>query len=346
MKKLIVVFLVVIVAVGGGFLVGNYLKNNNKGTEHSKSTEAYQLEKGLVWGISVNAYPTGPHNPETLERVTQEVESLGVGMVRYTFPSWSKPDPFTFTDTVMEKWKGRDFGVVLAFQPNVEYTDMKDPYKEGYDQANKLAQRYPDIKYFQMGNEPGNSALKPSWSGSTADSYDDKKYAAVSSWLEGASNGVSAANKSAEKIITGNWLGAAFFEKLVSDNIKFDIIGWDWFEEKDNDIIATKADGDQMPILDRLDKIGKDIWLTESGLGGENEKEQASYLQSLVQSAQDKKFIKAIFVGVFFDQAHLVGTTGELDGIYSIKKNADGTFSFGSSKPAYDVFKKIISDSK
>jgi hypothetical protein len=197
-----------------------------------------------------------------------------------------------------------------------------------------------------MGNEPGNSALKPSWSGATEDSYEDEKYVAVSAWLKGASNAISANNKSAKKIITGNWLGAAFFEKLTKDKIKFDIIGWDWFGETDNDITTAKADEDNVPILDRLARLKKDIWLTECGITGKNENEQATYLSNFVKETSQKDYIKAIFVGVFFDQSHLAGTDGQYDGIYSIVNTGADKYTFGKPKQAYQTFKQIISNSK
>lgn len=345
MKKIIICFLVVTIAVVAGVFGGKYLKNK-KETSGQVAQTSVPSEDGMLWGISVNAYPTGPHVPETLEKVTNQINDLGVSTIRYTFPSWSKPDPFEFTDTVMTRWKDEPFKIVMAFQPNTDYIDMDNPYQQGYDQASKLAKRYPQVSYFQMGNEPGNHALKPNWSGATEESYEDAKYAAVSAWLKGASNAITANNKSAKKMITGNWLGAAFFEKLVEDGLQFEIIGWDWFGETANNIITAKADEDNVPILDRLAKLKKDIWLTECGISGKNEKDQATYLSNFVKETSQKDYVKAIFVGVFFDQSHLAGTDGQYDGIYSIISSGTDKFTFGEPKQAYQTFKQIISNSK
>lgn len=344
MKKIIVSILVIATAIAAGVFCGKYFKQTKEDVQPNPTTTSSANK--ILWGISVNAYPTGPHLPETLERVTSQINDLGVSIIRYTFPSWDKPDPFIFTDTVMERWKNEPFEIVMAFQPNIDYIDMKDPYQEGYDQANKLAARYPQVSYFQMGNEPGNHALKPSWSGATEDSYETAKYSAVSAWLKGASDAISVNDKSAKKIVTGNWLGAAFCEKLVDDGINFDIIGWDWFGETQHDIFVTKADGDDVTILERLNKTGKDIWLTETGISGSDKKAQAAYISDFAKKAAKYSYVKAVFVGVFFDQSHLDGTSGQNDGIYSIEKNADGSFKFAQPKPAYRTYKKIISDSK
>jgi hypothetical protein len=345
MKKIIICFFVIGIAIIVGIFGGKYLKNKKEASDQVTQT-AISSENDILWGISVNAYPTGPHIPETLERVTNQINDLGVSTIRYTFPSWSKPDPFEFTDTVMARWKDEPFKIVMAFQPNIDYIDMEDPYQQGYDQANKLAKRYPQVSYFQMGNEPGNHALKPNWNGATKDSYENTKYVAVAAWLKGASNAIAANNKSAKKMITGNWLGAAFFEKLVEDGIQFEIIGWDWFGETANNITTTKADEDNIPILDRLAKLKKDIWLTECGITGKDEKQQATYLSNFIKETSKKDYVKAIFVGVFFDQAHLVDTDGQYDGIYSIVSSGTDKFTFGKPKQAYQIFKQIISNNK
>jgi len=301
-------------------------------------------ENKFKWGVSLNAYPNGVKNKEILDKVLGSASDLGTRFLRIETSPNSKYIKQSLPDEVVDEATKKGFQVVLSFMPDGDFSDLNNPYQSGYDEAYKIASFYSKVNYFQLGNEPATGALKKNWSGANEDSFDKAKYAKVLEWLRGASDGIKKANGNAKRIITGNWLNVSFFEMLVRDGINFDIVGWDWFNEE-KDFTTIKPNEGNLTLLERLNNLNKEIWMMEVGISGTDENKQADYLEKFINKIQNIPTIKGLFVGVLYDQVHLVGTSGQYDGIVRISKTKSGDWVLEDPKLAYDLYQKIIRES-
>lgn len=307
------------------------------------SKDIFIEPKGLKFGTGLNPYPTGVHEDAVLSSVLKEADNLGVKYLRMEVPN-NQDNPFSLTDPVVNKVNKEGYQIILSFQPNGDYFKFDNPYQAGYDQAFKIASHYQNVNYFQLGNEPSSGAIKPNWSGVTMDSFNKEKVIKVILWLKGASNAVKDANPRAKRIITGHWQHTAFFELLNKNNVGFEIIGWDWFNEE-TDFFTITLDDKKTMLIDKLASFNKDLWIMEMGISGKDPDRQAEYLRNFLIKATKEPLIKGLILLTLYDQVHLVGEPGQYDGIINLDKSGD-KWKLGSPKPAFNVYKEFIKRQK
>lgn len=297
------------------------------------------------WGIGINPYPTAQHTSEISQKVLAKAKELGVDYVRMEVPGWAN-DPFSIIDPSVEQAKKLKLKFVLVLQPKEEILRSDDPYQDGSNLAFQFASHYKGkIKYYQLGNEIGTIALKPSWSGARVEAYDLIKFQKVAAWLKGASEGIKKGDPKAGRIITGHWLQTGFFELLTKENINLEVIGWDWFNEEKN---ITQLEDENKPfnLLTKLESFNKEVWLMEAGKSSgptfTDEEKQAEYLKNFAIQIYNSPVFSGFFVHVFYDQAHLIGTTGAYDGILKIKTISPGLWQLGEPKKAFWIYQEAI----
>ncbi|OGD65735.1 hypothetical protein A3F08_02955 [Candidatus Berkelbacteria bacterium RIFCSPHIGHO2_12_FULL_36_9] len=303
-------------------------------------------ENSFKWGIGFNPYPNNVVNDQTLNKTLDRAGELGVNWLRYEIPNYID-NPFVFTDPVINQAQKKGFKLLISFQPTQDYQDFSDSYQAGYEQANKIANHYKNVNYFQLSNEPASGALKPNWPGVDQDSYDIEKYKKIASWLKGAAKGINDANPKAEKIITGHWLHIGFFNLLINDNVDFEIIGWDWHQE-DWNLTKVENQGKTYNLLEMLPKLKKDLWITEAGLyrGSLNgEDKQAEYISELAEQVYNSHLFKGFCTFMLYDEAHKQGTEDEGLGIIGLKKS-NSSWQLGEKKKAFDAYQDVIKGNK
>lgn len=337
MKNQIQIFLPIVLIII--ILAGYFIYSND-----AMSEDVFVEPKGLKFGTGLNPYPTGVHEEAVLSSVLDNAKDLGVKYLRMEVPNNNQDDPFGLTDPVVSKVLKEKYQIVLSFQPNGDYFSFDDPYQAGYNQAFKIATHYQNVNYFQIGNEPSSGAIKPNWSGATMDSYVKEKVIKVILWLKGASDGVKDANPRSKRIITGHWKHTAFFELLNKNNVGFEIIGWDWFNEE-SDFFTLTLDDKTTKLIDKLASYDKDLWIMEMGITGKDPAKQAQYLNSFLAKATKEPLIKGLILLTLYDQVHLVGQNGQYDGIISLDKSGD-KWELGTPKPAFDIYHKFIKEKR
>ena len=307
----------------------------------------------FVWGASIIPYPTGPHVPATLTEVMNRAMLLGLRVVRTEIPPGLKTndEKFAYLDPIVDaaqkaninldliihsKWAGEDDDVFS--QPNLEQLAR--------DRATAVAKRYQGrVRYYQLGNEFPVVSLKPSWSGSTPDAYDDAKYAASITWLNASTKAIRAADPKAKIIVTANWLQYGFFERAFHDKIDIDIIGWDWFDET-HDVHNLEESGQPVDLIQRLAAFKKPIWFVEAGYSASthSQTEQADLDAAFLKDVSSNPVVKGALVGVLIDSVNVLGTKGEHDGIIALDYANPGLPTIGLPKPAFTRIQQLITE--
>ncbi len=279
-------------------------------TERAKAHYTYTYPD-FVWGTGINVTPTGISSRESVLRVVEEAQALGINTIRVRY-THEYPEAIVKIDWLAEILRERQppVQVILIFDQNPDVERIAEPnaYQTAFLLAKNVATKYRDVfQYYQLGNEMAAYALKPTWGGYTTDSYIPEKYQEALLWLRGLSDGVAAGDPQAKRVVTGNWLNVVFWEQAKHDGLQFEIVGWDWFYEKFPIPDPTKltVDGKPYDLIGKLAALG-DVWMTEAGVNGDivGDREASDYLEQLVRQLYRNPLIKGFFLPMLTDEMH------------------------------------------
>lgn len=314
--------------------------------------KTYPAVKTSRWGISLGPFPYYQETQAALEESVQLAADLGVNIIRLDYPvNWSYLEPWY--PTLVSAIKSRAIEVVMSFQPPKTY-ETDNPWQDGFDLGQKIAQQFGGQVIYQIGNEICGNAVKPGWPGTTRESYYEDKLEKVRSWVKGASAAVSQHAPGAQQATTGHWLHYWCANEILNGdggipNIK--ILGWDWFNDRNQDLTAVKSGDETINLVEKLQEIGRELWIMESGNergGYGGEQLQADYLEGLANHVAGTKAFKAFFSFYLHDDANKI-LSNPVDGsrgLIRININEHGHYSLGGLKPAYDRYKQVIAKYK
>lgn len=300
-------------------------------------------QKDFKWGTGFDPYPNAQNTDEVLKQVISRAKELDIKWVKFGIPQWDDEN-FSTSTKVVEQCQQTGLRVVLGFQPTKSFLDYSDPYQAGYDQAYKIARKFPSIQYFQIANEPASAAIKENWPGVDAQSFEQQKYQKVLKWLEGASAGVKKANRGAKKIITGHWTHVGFFKMLAEDKLDYDIIGWDWHQESP-DLTKIDSQGKNLDLIEELKKLDKELWMTEAGIVGgssNGEDKQADYLNKLANQVYNSQAFSGFFTFMLYDNLPRAEKNENNLGLVKLIQDDNGNWQLGQPKKAFEEYKNII----
>ena len=347
MKKLFIILIALLIGVGGGYLI--YSKFFNGSASLSKKVvTADNYKEPFMWGVTMRPNALGNYNDQIWNKQLKVASNLGIKWVRMGW-SYDAPDQFDFHDPIIESIKSKGLDVYLVIEPSTIFENVQDPYKDGYDNALRIASHYKgQIKYYQIMNEAGSNALIDGLhSGENESDYDPTKYQRTRDWIKGASEGVAKADPSAYRVLTNQWLQTGFLEKLKKDNIEYDIIGWDWFS--DMGWMRDKKLADNTLLIDKLRSFNKPIILAEvnqrpegkNGQKGQNEEDQAAFIKEMANWSVDAK-LKGFMVLELLDVTNSGKGYTDYYGIVEAKKSSGGSYVPGDPRKAFTVFQEII----
>jgi len=344
-KKLLIIFLVLAILGGGGYLLWTKVL----------SKAARVKKEPFVWGVTMRPHALGRYNQEVWAKEIALAKGLGVNYVRvgWQYDAWinGKEDQFGFQEEIFKSIQDAGMNVYLVFEGNPDVLKVSDPYYDGYNNAFQIASHNRGkIKYYQLLNEAGSAALKGGeFSGDKESDYDAEKYTKVSEWLKGAARGIKEADPSAYRIISDQWVHTAFFDMLQRDKVDYDIIGWDWFS--DMGLMGERKLTDGTLLIDKLKTFNKPIFLAEvnqrpEGDGGQKgmpEEKQADFIGKMAEWAYNSGAIRGFLVLELTDVSNTGANFTDYYGLVEAAESSAGVGIPGKPRQAYDVYKKIIS---
>lgn len=313
---------------------------------------------------------------EAVEAQMALLDELGIRTVRTIFFDCGN-DFWFMNDHLLEAAKRHSIEVVFILEPQV---DLKKPVKQsdlpiaaidcgsykpgkqkgskpvdleqfGYEYAKTIVGNYKDrVKYWQMLNEIGGTAMTSNADGRLPEQFDQKIYERLRAFLKGAARGIAEADPKAKRIINNQWLHVGMLDLIAKDKIPFEVIGWNWFVD---DIDMTKVEytpGQFFNLHEELQKRkqttgAKEIWLSEfnkdHGSFEGKEKEQADYLALKLPELRDSKVFSAIFIHELFDKPAQKLEQDRHWGIIEVQTTPVVKL---TPKPAAQVVSEIISE--
>lgn len=330
-----------------------YFLPSTKAARAARALEDFHKkgDKTFKWGIGINEYPTNVVHPEIPGKVLDDAVKAEVSWVRFDVPGWGE-DQLALAELTVEAALKRKLHVALGFNPIESIVEVKEPYKDGYERGFEIARRFKGkVRYYQISNEIGSNAIKPSWPGDTIESYDRAKYEQVLAWGKGASDGVRAADPDAKRVFTGNWITYGFFDEAIKDGLEFEVLGWDWYGGADGnyDLSKVNANNTTLDLGAKLKSFGKELWITEAGAEEgslHGEERQARAIKDFATYVAQSKVFNGFFPFRLHDESHKFGTNEEKLGFINLQRREDGTFELAQPKQAFHTYKALIEQFK
>lgn len=177
--------------------------------------------------------------------------------------------------------------VPIIFLPDAKAIyelDSATAYEKGRAVGQGFAHNYKSyFHYYELGNEYDIDVLKkPEGDGSDTSHYDMGRFKILASALRGMSDGVKQEDTGCRVIISNaGWMHYAYFQLLEQAGVRFDIIGYHWYE----DVRHLRT------VLEALNMYfpAKPVWFTE--INARNDGVGYSYRH---QRARVRKYLKVI----------------------------------------------------
>lgn len=338
MKRFLIVFLALIIGVGGGYFAYNAYFAGKPGHVTAKN-----YKEPFMWGVDTNPSALGNYNYAAWKKQIGYVNDLGTKWIRLGFDN-DAPDKFKIFDDMINAANNKGINIFLGIGSTKPVLTIDDTYQDGYNVASEISAHYKGkIKYYQLMSEQGSGASKgAAYSGENESDYVPENYNKVKEWMRGASTAIRKNDPNAYIIITDQWLHTAYIQMLIRDNIDFDIIGWDWYGGMN--MMGDKKLADGTLLVDKLKSFNKPIILTEVNYTSDNstdvdyEKEQSDFIKSMAEWAHQSGYIKGFFVFKLVDSRPLPDNPNDCCALIKFKK----INTFGDRRQAFDTYAAVI----
>lgn len=221
-----------------------------------------------------NGYITVPHLYKPLK---EAADAAGVTLLPMLYP--------------------RDFDIHLS---------ESKAYQRGRTLGDRFARRYAnDFTYYNLGNELDlKCLLSPSLSGASSSHYDMKRFKTVAAYLKGMNDGIKSKDPDAKTIINANWMHFEYLLMLERFGVKFDIVGYHWYDEMERLALKNHKISDITTFLSS--KFKKPIWFLEVGMrnssGTRTEAEQKAFFDSFLAKCRKNPQVKAAIIYQLYDE--------------------------------------------
>lgn len=280
--------------------------------EGPNTTMATSTTSSSTFNLGVNGHPLGPESYTSVPAKEQIALLKKLGMKSYRFDVTT-----TLSNGKMHaenyftplKYAAAEAGIVLVpmlYARGLDFNmKMSEAYNQGRWVAELFAQRYKnDFHYYNIGNELENLFILPLKSGTSSSHYDLKKFNIALHYLWGMNDGIKAKDPTAKTIINACWLHTAYIKMLENKGLKFDIIGWQWYDYMERSAKSSYGINDISTYL--TSRFSKPIWFTEVGYKNNNnstkESDRKAFFDSFMAKVAKNPRVKGAFIYELFDE--------------------------------------------
>ena len=329
-------------------------ENEIKSNEEEKETPVYteisspDYSGGFQWGVTMRPNAIGSYTPAYWQAQIEKAKELGVNYARVNW-DYNVGNTFSYTDKIIGKLKdsGIEPYLIIEHNPKDGYNNL---YQNGYDDGNSIASYYKGkISFYQMDNEVGAQAIKdPTFSGVNEWDFDDGKYQKVKEYMRGLSDGISAADSSATKMVTISWMHTGFLDKLQNDGIAYDMIGIDWYDWMGN--FFTRKISNNRTLFQKLKSFGKPLIFAEINSLPQkdpdtnqktvvDEAHQADFIRTHAELAwQNRRWVKGFYVLELVDNILIDPKYLEYYGLLKVPKAGQ----IGEPRQSFGAYQEVI----
>lgn len=199
-------------------------------------------------------------------------------------------------------------------------SDTITSYNTGKALGASVALNYGStFEFYQLGNLQENAFLTAGKHGNSTADYNYAKFKILASYLKGMSEGIKANDTDAKTIVNSTWLHFSYLQMLLSEKVDFDIIGYDWYSNMDDNARSNFAIADISQKLSTL--FSKPIWFTKlniwQGTAYKTQDEQRVWLNVFIAKCKNNPLVGAVIINELIDQPEMALTEKQY-GIVSV----------------------------
>lgn len=275
-------------------------------------TTSSTLSTGFKLGA--NGHPLGPISYTSVSAIDQMKLLKKLGMSTYRFDILAKRsngvakcDPKLYSALINA---AKEAGVTLLPMLYTSDLDLNisrtEAYARGRTLAKKFASNYKnDFDYYNLGNELDTKCLlSPLLSGTKASHYDPKKFTIISHYLHGMHDGIKEQDPTAKTVINTTWMHYEYLKMLERDGVKFDIVGYQWYDDHERLAVTNHGITDITKFLSS--KFNKPIWFTEVGFrnrnGSKPQSDQKAFFDSFIAKCRKNSQVKTAMIYELFNE--------------------------------------------
>lgn len=198
--------------------------------------------------------------------------------------------------------------------------DTITSYNSGKALGTSVALNYGStFEFYQMGNLQENALILPGKHGNSTVDYNYAKFKVLASYLKGMNDGIKANDTNAKTIVNSTWLHFSYLKMLLTEKVEFDIIGYDWYSNMDDNARTNFRIDDISVKLSTL--FSKPIWFTKvnvwQGTAYKTQEVQKSWLNTFIAKCKSNPLVCAVIINELIDQPEMA-LTEKYYGIISV----------------------------
>ena len=316
----------------------------------AREARAASTQPDILWGV--NGHPLASYPGVSIEAQLDLVRDLGLRSYRVDI---SDITHIAGLRAVVQAAQARGITVLPVVTPkfDLDKESTESLEKMAYGLAFALVSSFKgQIPVWELGNELENYAIiQPCEMQDDGKQYNcsfgpaggrgpleyfGPRWAKVSAVLKGLTQGAHAADPSVRRAVgTAGWGHLGAFERMKADGIEWEITVWHMYGQ--NPEWAFKE----------LVKYQRPIWVTEFNHpegSKEGEEEQAQGLMRAMSQLIDLRetyAVEAAHVYELLDEPYWKGFEAHM-GLVELKKDGEGKWTLGESKPAYAAVKGLL----
>ncbi|MDB5011952.1 MAG: hypothetical protein JWQ25_154 [Daejeonella sp.] len=199
-------------------------------------------------------------------------------------------------------------------------SDSTTAYNSGRALGTNIALSYGSIfEFYQLGNLQENAFIIAGKHGNSTADYSYAKFKILASYLKGMNEGIKATDADAKTIVNATWLHFSYLQMLLAEKVNFDVIGYDWYSNMDDNAKSNFGISD---ISQKLSSVfSKPIWFTKlniwQGTANKTQDEQRVWLNGFITKCKNNPLVGAVIINELLDQPEMASTEKQY-GIVSV----------------------------
>ena len=175
------------------------------------------------------------------------------------------------------------------------------------------------FEFYQLGNLQENALIIAGKHGNSPTDYNYAKFKILASYLRGMNEGIKANDADAKTIVNATWLHFSYLQMLLTEQVDFDIIGYDWYSNMDDNARSNFGISD---ISQKLATVfSKPIWFTKlniwQGTAYKTQDEQRVWLNGFIAKCKNNPLVGTVIINELLDQPEMAFTEKQY-GIVSV----------------------------
>ncbi|HWV71205.1 MAG TPA: glycosyl hydrolase [Pseudosphingobacterium sp.] len=278
----------------------------------------------MFYGVNGHPLGTRPYISTPAKTQISLLKNMGMNIYRIDVMSQASTGEITVPHLYGPlKDAARATGVTLLpmlYPRTLDFTvSESDSYHRGRVLGDRFARKYKDdFTYYNLANELENRVIYYGKSGAEVSHYDIRKFKIAAAYLKGMDDGIKSKDPDAKTVIDVGWMHYQFLLMLQKHGVRFDIVGYHWYDEMETLALKNYNISDMTKFLST--KFSKPIWFTEIGFrnktGTRSEAEQEKFLNSFLAKCRNNQQVKAAILYELFDQPQHTG----IEAFYGIYK--------------------------